>query len=62
MNDLVLREDKGGISILTLNRPEVLNALSPDLFVELREYIDSIATSPDEIGCVILQAAGRPGF
>ena len=59
MNKLVLREDEDGISILTLNRPEALNALSPSLFVELREHVDSIAKSQDEVGCVILQGAGR---
>lgn len=59
MNKLVLREDKAGISILTLNRPEALNALSPSLFVELREHVDSIAGSLDEVGCVVLQGTGR---
>jgi enoyl-CoA hydratase/carnithine racemase len=59
MNNLVLREDNDGISILTLNRPEALNALNPSLFVELREHIDSIAESHEEVGCVILQGAGR---
>ena len=59
MSKLVLREEKAGISILTLNRPDALNALSPSLFVELRKHIDSIAKSEDEVGCVILQAAGR---
>jgi len=59
MNKLVLREDKAGISILTLNRPEALNALSPSLFVELREHVDAIAKSGDDVGCVILQGAGR---
>ena len=59
MSKLVLREDKAGISILTLNRPDALNALSPSLFVELRAHIDSISKSEDDVGCLILQAAGR---
>jgi enoyl-CoA hydratase/carnithine racemase len=59
MGRLVLREDKDGISILTLNRPEALNALSPSLFVELREHVDAIAESEVSIGCVILRGAGR---
>ena len=37
MTSLVLRENVDGIAILTLNRPEALNALSPSLFVELQE-------------------------
>ncbi len=59
MSAQVLREDKDGLAILTLNRPEALNALSPSLFVELRQHIDSIAEQTEEIGCVILCGKGR---
>jgi enoyl-CoA hydratase/carnithine racemase len=59
MAKLVLREDSSGISILTLNRPEFLNTLSPALFIELRDHIDALAQAYDEIGCVVLQGAGR---
>ncbi|MDP6375985.1 MAG: enoyl-CoA hydratase/isomerase family protein [Pseudomonadales bacterium] len=59
MGDLVLREDSDGLAILTLNRPDALNALSPHLFVELREHIDTIADQTDQIGCVILCGKGR---
>ena len=59
MGNLVRREDIDGIAILTLNRPEALNALSPSLFVELREHIDTIQGQTDEIGCVILRGEGR---
>lgn len=56
---LVERTDDNGLAILTLNRPEALNALSPNLFVELRAHIDAIARSIDSIGCVILCGKGR---
>ena len=59
MTQLVLREDRNGIAILTLNRPEVLNALSPSLFVELRSHLDKLAEENESIGCVILRGAGR---
>ena len=59
MKDLVLRNDDNGIAILTLNRPDTLNALSPNLFIELREHLESIAAQSEEIGCVILRGAGR---
>ncbi len=59
MAPLVVREDDNGLAILTLNRPEALNALSPALFVELRAHIDAIAASTDHIGCVILCGKGR---
>lgn len=59
MADLVTREDLDGIAVLMLNRPDVLNALSPSLFVELRGHVDAIAQAADEVGCVVLAGAGR---
>lgn len=56
---LVERTDQDGLAILTLNRPEMLNALSPNLFVELRAHIDAIAAQTEQIGCVILCGKGR---
>ena len=59
MGDLVLREDSDGLATLTLNRPDALNALSPNLFIELREHIDTLAGQTDDIGCVILCGKGK---
>ena len=59
MEPLVIREDRDGLAILTLNRPEALNALSPGLFVELRQHIDQLAQQTDSIGCVMLCGKGR---
>jgi enoyl-CoA hydratase/carnithine racemase len=56
---LVERADKDGIAVLTLNRPEVLNALSPALFVELRGHVDALAQATETVGCVVLRGAGR---
>ncbi len=56
---LVIREDNNGIAILTLNRPESLNALSPNLFIELRAHLEDIKDSSDTIGCVVLCGEGR---
>lgn len=56
---LVERDDRDGLAVLTLNRPEALNALSPALFVELRAHVDAIAAATDDIGCVILAGRGR---
>ena len=44
---------------LTLNRPEVLNALNIPLFTELREHVAAIADETDSVGCVVLRGAGR---
>jgi enoyl-CoA hydratase len=57
MNDLVLREDKDGTAILTLNRPEKLNALSKDMIERLEEHVDAIARETRTIGLVIVRGA-----
>jgi enoyl-CoA hydratase/carnithine racemase len=59
MSDLVLRSDANGIATLTINRPEALNALSPNLFVELRAHLEAIAAAQDAIGVVVLRGEGR---
>ncbi len=59
MTDLVLRRDEDGVAILTLNRPDALNALSPKLFIELRGHIEAIAGETESVGCVILRGEGR---
>ena len=56
---LVLRSDDSGVAVLSLNRPEVLNALSPKLFEELRAHVDRLAGETETVGCVVLQGAGR---
>lgn len=58
MADLVRREDRDGVAVLSLNRPEVLNALSPPMFVELRGHVDDIATD-ESVGVVVLRGEGR---
>ena len=57
-NSLVLREDDDGVTTLTLNRPDKLNALNPALFVEFRAHVDAIADD-ETVGCVIVTGAGR---
>lgn len=56
--ELVLRDDRDGITTLTLNRPDKLNALTPAVFVDLRAHLDAIAVDED-VRCMILQGAGR---
>jgi enoyl-CoA hydratase/carnithine racemase len=55
---LVTRVDNEGVATLSLNRPAQLNALSPNLFIELREHLEDIYAK-DTIGCVILRGEGR---
>ena len=59
MTDLVMREDIDGIAVLTLNRPDKLNALNVALFQNLLDHVKDIAVQADSIGCVVLKGAGR---
>src|SRR5689334_20829700 len=55
----VLREDRDGLAILTLNRPEKLNSLTVEVFEDLGAHIRDIAGQTDSVGLVILRGAGR---
>jgi enoyl-CoA hydratase/carnithine racemase len=58
MSELVLRENRDGAAILTLNRPEKLNALSKDMIEALEAHVDKLARETRTIGLVILRGAG----
>ncbi len=59
MAGLVERSDSEGVAVLCLNRPDVLNALSPKLFEELRAHVERLATETESVGVVVLRGAGR---
>jgi enoyl-CoA hydratase/carnithine racemase len=59
MNKTILVEFDGRVCKLTLNRPEVLNALNHDVFTQLMSAIEMIAEKGEEIGCVILCGSGK---
>lgn len=59
MENYVLTEFEGRICRLTLNRPEVLNALNHEVFTQLQSAIKSIVVRGDEIGCVVLAGSGK---
>jgi enoyl-CoA hydratase len=61
MSDLVLTEIRGAIAILTLNRPEKLNALNYALVDRLVQLLDKIE-SDAAIRAVILTGAGDRAF
>ncbi|MBA7469202.1 Short-chain-enoyl-CoA hydratase [subsurface metagenome] len=58
MSDLVLMEVREGVALLTLNRPDKLNALSYALVDRLMVLLDAIEDDP-AIRAVILTGAGR---
>ncbi len=57
---LLLREDSGGVTRLTLNRPEARNALSLDLIAGIQDELDAIRDDP-HVKVVVIAGAG-PGF
>ncbi len=59
MDKPLTREDRDGAAILTLNRPDKLNALTVEMFMLLREHVDAIAQQTDKIGLVLLRGAGK---
>lgn len=61
MSDPVLLEAKDNIALLTLNRPEKLNALSYALIDLLMQFLDRIEDD-DNIRAVILTGAGDRAF
>jgi 2-(1,2-epoxy-1,2-dihydrophenyl)acetyl-CoA isomerase len=56
----LLRELDGRVLVLTLNRPQRLNALTPELHAQLREAVEHAAHDP-EVGALLLTGAG-PAF
>lgn len=54
----ILYAVEDGVGYLTLNRPDKLNALSPELMAELRHALAAIETD-EEVRVVILTGAGR---
>lgn len=54
----ILREDRDGVSYLTLNRPEKLNALDSVLFQEMERHLIEIEAN-ENIRVIVLKGAGR---
>jgi enoyl-CoA hydratase len=61
MPEALLLEIKDGIALVTLNRPDKLNALNYDLIDRLMVALDTIETEAG-IGAVILTGAGERAF
>ncbi|AGL00226.1 enoyl-CoA hydratase/isomerase family protein [Desulfoscipio gibsoniae] len=57
----VLFEKEGHVAIVTLNRPEALNALDPESWDELQQIWHDIKTDP-EIRVTVLTGAGEKSF
>ncbi len=58
MTRQVERTDANGVAVLTLNRPDKLNALTVTMFRELREHVAALRGDAS-IACVVLRGAGK---
>jgi enoyl-CoA hydratase/carnithine racemase len=61
MPEVVLREDRGAVALLTLNRPHKLNALNYALVNRMMQLLDAIEDDR-AIRAVILTGAGERAF
>jgi 2-(1,2-epoxy-1,2-dihydrophenyl)acetyl-CoA isomerase len=60
MSNPILVSFDAGVQSITLNRPDKLNSLNPEMHIQLRSALDEAALNP-AIRCVLLTGAGR-GF
>lgn len=58
---VVIREDRDGIAVLTIRRPNVLNALNRDVYEQLDRHVAAIAKDASVKGAVIT-GYGRKAF
>ena len=57
----ILTEIEDGVGIVTMNRPEVLNAMNHKLGVELRDAVQAMAEN-DDVGCLVITGTGKKAF
>jgi len=60
MSELIEKVE-GGVAVLTMNRPEAMNALSSAMMDGLMTSLNKVANDPG-IGCVVLTGAGNRAF
>src|SRR5438874_5339362 len=60
-DQVVLVEKTEGVAIITMNRPEQLNAMNQRLSAELHEAVKHM-NADDEVGCIVITGAGKRAF
>jgi len=56
-DEVLLREDRGPVALLTLNRPEARNSLSLDMIAALHREVEDLGDS-DAIRAIVITGAG----
>ena len=61
MSDVVGVERKGQVALITLNRPEARNAISPEMLVRLADAWTAVRDDPD-IRVAVVTGVGDKAF
>lgn len=61
MSDVILTETKGRVGIVTINRPDALNAVNHAVMSGLLKAVAAM-DADDKIGCIVLTGAGEKAF
>jgi enoyl-CoA hydratase len=57
----ILLEIEDGVAVITMNRPEVLNAMNRKLSGELHDAVKRMSAD-DDVGCIVVTGAGEKAF
>ena len=57
----ILLDIEDGVAVITMNRPEVLNAMNRKLCTELHDAVLRMS-SDDNVGCIVVPGAGAKAF
>jgi len=60
-SNLLIERHADGYAVVTLNRPEALNALNAALFKDLADFLDAVEQD-DTVRCLILTGSGEKAF
>jgi len=59
--EFILVEKDQGVAFLTMNRPEVLNAMNRQLSAELQDAVKEM-NADDDVGCIVITGSGKRAF
>jgi len=59
---LLVETPEPGIMVVTMNRPQSMNAMNTVMMTELRDLFTGIYVDPSMANCIILTGAGERGF
>ena len=57
-----VEDQGGGVLLLTIDRPEVANAMNTQMGRDLLAFFDAINAAPAPTRCIVLTGAGERAF